>query len=172
MKKIVLFFLALILMLNFYHPLARAEEQKTAILKEISVTPVCIINSKSNNFLYENNGEECLKVLEFSIENNDKIINLINEEKYLIKNRNYFFKIPNFNFAIQEGFLKENISIKMVNNFKFGNFQYEVKVSNEPNILRVNKRLTEEKNFQIEFNNINLSSGGASLKITLYFEVL
>ena len=60
----------------------------------------------------------------------------------------------------------------MVNNFKFGNFQYEVKVSNVPNILRVNKRLTEEKNFQIEFNNINLSSGGASLKITLYFEVL
>ena len=111
MKKIVLFFLALILMLNFYHPLARAEEQKTAILKEISVTPVCIINSKSNNFLYENNGEECLKVLEFSIENNDKIINLINEEKYLIKNRNYFFKISNLNFTLQEGFLKENISI-------------------------------------------------------------
>ena len=47
MKKIVLFFLALILMLNFYHPSAKAEEQKTAILKEISVTPVCIINSKA-----------------------------------------------------------------------------------------------------------------------------
>ena len=172
MKKLVLFFLMLVLTINIFAFSVEAQENKSVLLKEINIVPISIISSKSNNFLYEVNGNDCIKVLNFSIENNFKKINLINSENYLIKDNNYNFKLQNY-VINTNSYLQENIILNMTNNFKFGDLQYEVKVTNEPIILKINKKLSDEnKNFQIEFNNINLSSGGISLKITLCFEVL
>ena len=173
MKKIILFFLSLIFLLNFNATFAHAGAENTVILKEIVITPTSIIAARSNNFLYKNNGENAIKVLEFSIENSSNKINLIENETYLIKNKNYSYNLQNFEFKNVNNNFQNIIYLNMINNFKFGDFQYEVKIKNEPYVLNLNKKLNSNtKNFTLHFNNINLSCGGISLKVELYFEVL
>lgn len=172
MKKIILFFLTLIFLLNFNVTFAHANLNLTIILKEVSLTATSIISSRSNNFLYKKGGENAIKVQEISLENNGNKFNLIENESYLIKNKKYNFSVQNFEFEINNNNFQNSLFLNITNNFKFGDLQYEVKIKNEPYALNINKKINNDKNFTVTYNNINLSCGGISLKAELYFEVL
>ena len=177
MKKTILFFLMLIFAINLLlinnNASAINIQENVVYLKEIVITPISIIDSKSKNFLYEINNERCVKIFELTLESENIKKTILKEKNYLIENNNYIFYIDDYFHDLSNSNLIVNYKLNVSNYFKFGDFQNEIITKNEPINLSINKKINDnEKNFEITFNNINLSSGGISFKLIFVFEVL
>ena len=174
MKKIILFFLISFLIISSFQNINEvvAKECNIIFLKNISIIPTDIANFKNNNYMYNFDGDKCLKVEKIKIKDDFQECILNDEIMYMIKDDCYKFDLSKFKI---ENNVKINhtITINFQTFFKFGDFNYEIKNNYDEIKLYVNKNIESgEKDYFITFNNVNSSRGGISFKIILQYEVL
>ena len=89
MKKIILFFLIMIISLVFLPTnTAVSASNSNFILKELNITPISIVNNKNSNFLYERNS---IKINKISLKADNIEYLLVNKDEYFIKNKKIQF---------------------------------------------------------------------------------
>lgn len=171
MKKIILFFLIMIISLVFLPTnTAVSASNSNFILKELNITPISIVNNKNSNFLYERNS---IKINKISLKADNIEYLLVNKDEYFIKNKKYNLIDKEKIFAhITSKDILIDFSLGFSTCFKYDMQQNESVYKNEPVILKAKQKLKDNQNRVVfKYDNINLSSKGISFKIELVFEL-
>ena len=143
------------------------------VLSEILITPISIVSFTENNYQYENEGKQCLKINDFKFKLNDEhsFENIVNDYAEIYKETNILGN-NSFEYDIVHGETNIKISYILSCFFKINNRE-SVAIENEK-IIRVNKVIDSgsliDNKFELFANSVNSVHNGYSYNISFVFE--
>lgn len=140
-------------------------------LSSVNITPSSIV-SVTENFQYVANGENCLKAKNFNVEINNKKINCLTFDTYLIKNKNNKIVVEDDLFVETGKNFAINFSLDVYFKLSFNEYIFTEEKKSVINIDRAQTTAMLNENNQIEYTyvGVNSSNNKFSYNVTFIFD--